>query len=276
MQRIRYAGIIATVVLAAGSSVWPDNINPGNNGSRMAYSENAGWINAQPLGPGGPGMQVGDLAVTGWLWSENAGWISLSCTNDSSCGTVTYGVTNDLSGRLGGFGWGENVGWVSFNPDGQPVTIDRPTGMLTGRAWAENIGWIMFSAISPVAYQVVTSWCLPAPDLPTIPDLTVQPSPSGHEVSLGPVAPNVYYDLVRGDVVTLRSSGGSFAAATEACVATHATGALAINEPLPPGGVHWYLARSANCSGHSTYNELSGDQAAPRDAGIAASGSGCP
>lgn len=276
MMKTRVSCIVAMVILTAGSMTWAENVNPGNDNSKYGYSENAGWINAQPLGPGGPGMQVGDLAVTGWLWSENAGWISLSCTNDASCGAVTYGVTNDLSGNLRGFAWGENVGWVNFEPGGVPVTINRTTGILIGRAWAENIGWITFSGGPPVLYQIATSWCLSAPGIPAIPDLAVQFAPSGYEISWGPGAPNVYYDVVSGDIDTLRVTGGNFAVATAACMASHATGTAAINESVPPGGAHWYLVRSANCGGHSSYNELSGGQAASRDAGIAASGNGCP
>ena len=96
----------AAVLLAAIPLPRAENVNPANDGSKYAYAENAGWINAQPLGPGAQGMQVSDLAVSGWLWSENAGWISLSCSNDASCGSTVFGVTNDLAGRLGGFGWG--------------------------------------------------------------------------------------------------------------------------------------------------------------------------
>jgi Calx-beta domain len=135
-----------------------ENVDPLLDGSRYAYGENVGWLNAEPLGQGGPGVNVGDPGLTGYLWSENVGWISLSCANTGSCATVSYGVANDGAGALSGFAWGENVGWINFAPAGGGVTIDATTGTFVGRAWGENIGWITFSSSGPVSYRVQTSW----------------------------------------------------------------------------------------------------------------------
>ena len=74
------------VLLLATTALLAENIDPNNDGSKYAWSENLGWLNARPGGPSGPGVQVGDSALTGWMWSENAGWISLSCANTSACG----------------------------------------------------------------------------------------------------------------------------------------------------------------------------------------------
>jgi hypothetical protein len=87
-----------------------ENIDPDNDGSQYAWCENIGWLNAEPLGDGGPGMDVGDFDVIGYLWGENIGWISLSCENTAGCETVDYGVENDGCGGLKGYAWGENVG----------------------------------------------------------------------------------------------------------------------------------------------------------------------
>ena len=46
-----------------------------------AWSENAGWLNAEPLGDGGACMRVLEGRAEGWIWSENVGWISLSRHN---------------------------------------------------------------------------------------------------------------------------------------------------------------------------------------------------
>lgn len=53
--------------------------------------------------------------VSGWAWSENVGWISFNCTNDSTCGTVNYGVNVRQDDYLEGYAWTETVGWISFN-----------------------------------------------------------------------------------------------------------------------------------------------------------------
>jgi len=170
-----------------------ENVDPLNNGSRYAYGENVGWFNAAPLGQGGPGVNVGDAALTGYLWSENVGWISLSCSNTGSCATVSYGVANDGAGALSGFAWGENVGWINFAPAGGGVAIDGATGTFGGRAWGENLGWITFSSSGPVPYQVQTSW-------------------PGGTIQLGSPA----YSIAEGDgsaTITVTRTGGSRGAA---------------------------------------------------------------
>ena len=72
----RFLLLAGLIVLTRGVAV-AENINPANDESKYAWAENLGWLNAQPSGPGGPGVQVSDTGLTGWMWSENAGWISL-------------------------------------------------------------------------------------------------------------------------------------------------------------------------------------------------------
>ncbi|HEX4825397.1 MAG TPA: galactose oxidase-like domain-containing protein [Candidatus Polarisedimenticolaceae bacterium] len=95
------------------------------------------------------------------------------------------------------------------------------------------------------------------------------------------------FDLVRGDLGTLRSSGGDFTAALNAlppgenaCLAND-TAALAFTDPYgaPPAGAGTFaLLRpvTMTCVAHGTYDDTSPSQAASRDAGISASGSACP
>ena len=97
------------------STAWAENIDPNDVGAQWAWGENVGWLNAEPLGNGGPGITVKDGELTEYIWAENIGWISLSCKNTSSCGTVAYGVTYDGAGLVSGYAWGENVGWISFS-----------------------------------------------------------------------------------------------------------------------------------------------------------------
>jgi parallel beta-helix repeat protein/predicted outer membrane repeat protein len=133
-----------------------ENIDPYDDGSQYAWGENAGWLNFEPGGDGGPGVAVRGEALTGYIWGQNIGWISLSCENTSSCGTVDYGVVNDGFGNLGGYAWGENVGWINFDPAYGGVTIDDD-GLFDGWAWAANLGWIHLQNFS-VPYLVKTSY----------------------------------------------------------------------------------------------------------------------
>lgn len=131
-------------------NLWAENIDPYQDGSQYAWGENVGWLNFEPNT--GDGAQVASDKLTGYVWAENIGWISLSCENTSSCGTVSYGVTNDGSGNLSGFAWGENVGWINFDPNvsgdsnDYGVTIDAD-GNFDGWAWGENVGWVNFGIV---------------------------------------------------------------------------------------------------------------------------------
>jgi hypothetical protein len=266
--------LLATPILLAGGVALAENINPANDGSKYAWAENLGWVNAQPLGPGGPGIAVSDSGLTGWAWLENAGWVSLYCTNRNSCGAANYGVTNDGCGNLAGYAWSENAGWINFAPAGAGVTINPITGIFGGRAWSENAGWISFSSTGPNPYKVVTSWRRAVPAKTT--GLTVNKAGGSNELlSWAALAGATTYDVVQGGLSDLRSSHGNFQSATQACVVndTSATSVTANGTPSAGDG-YWFLVRSSNCGGAGTHDD--GNQVGSRDSGINASGHGCP
>jgi hypothetical protein len=150
---MRLLTLIALIVSGLSSAWAVEDVDPDNDGSQYAWAGNLGWINAEPLGNGGPGWNLTDDAASGWLWSANAGWISLSCENTGSCGNVDYGVVHDGAGGLGGYGWAPNVGWVSFScvntascgSVDYAVSIDPVSYEVSGFAYAPNVGWIGFS-----------------------------------------------------------------------------------------------------------------------------------
>jgi RHS repeat-associated protein len=132
-----------------------ENIDPDNNGSQYAWGENVGWLNLEPGGDAGPGVEVSDERLHGFIWGENIGWISM----DPATGG---GVFIDGYGNLSGFAWGENVGWINFAPSGggpaTGVKIDPCTGEFSGFAWGENIGWINFGPFQQFQGSAKTSW----------------------------------------------------------------------------------------------------------------------
>lgn len=168
--------IFSSAVLLEGSAS-AENIDPDNDGSQYSYGENVGWLNAEPSGDGGPGVQVESNELTGYIWGENIGWISVSCVNTGNCGTVNYSVVNDGAGNLSGYAWGENVGWISFScantnsceTANYGVKIDPNTGAFSGYAWSENIGWINFA---PSTGGAKTSWRGEVDNCPSDPDKT--------------------------------------------------------------------------------------------------------
>jgi hypothetical protein len=260
-----------------------ENIDPANDDSQHAYAENVGWINAEPNGDGGSGIQVGDSELSGWMWAENVGWVSLSCRNTLSCAALDYGVANDGNGFLSGYAWAENVGWVNFAPFSSGVVIDPATGEFSGYAWAENVGWISFNCANTgtcgeVDYKVKTGWiCDPPPPPPLdVPTLTMMKSESDVLLTWTRVPGATQYDIVVGDLGALRSSGGDFALATTECLADNCT---TDGEHFDPGSDPFegqvVMVRGTNCGGNGTYDTGGISQVGLRDAEIAASGNDC-
>ena len=82
------------------------------------------------------------------------------------------------------------------------------------------------------------------------------------------------FDVVRGGLQALRSSGGNFTFATQICIAKRVAWQGASDAAVPsPGDGYWYLVRATNC-GTGTYDD--GTQIDARDAEIAASPNSCP
>ena len=270
--------LLSAPVFLAGGMTAAENIDPANDDSQRAYAENVGWINAEPSGNGGPGVQVDDFELTGYLWGENVGWISMSCKNTSSCATTSHGVVNDGNGVLSGYAWSENVGWVNFAPATAGVVIDATTGEFSGRAWGENIGWITFASTGANPYGTTTGWnCSPPPTVPSgSPSLTVGKSGSDALLTWSTAAGGTGYDIVQGDLGALRSGSGDFSSTDQCLDESRTSTSLSFATTPLAGNGFWFLVRGANCGGVGTYNTGQPTQVAPRDTGIAASGNDCP
>jgi len=165
-KAIFFGAIVECIIGFHFLAMAAENIDPLDDDSQYAYGENVGWLNAEPSDHGGPGVEVANLKLTGYLWGENIGWVSLSCVNTSSCDTVNYGVTNDRRGNLSGYAWSENAGWVSFSCENTAscdtveygVKISPTAGDFNGYAWCENIGWAEFNGTDTILSGVNTSW----------------------------------------------------------------------------------------------------------------------
>ncbi len=262
---------------AAGLVARAENIDPGGDGHQWAWSENAGWINARPLGAGGPGMQVDDAAVTGWLWAENLGWVNLHCVNTASCDATAFGVVNDGHGRLSGLAWSENAGWIDFRPPFGGVILAGAPAAASGWAWGENVGWINFDTGADRVIR--TSWA--CDEAVPAPVLQLSLAGSAETMLSWPEVPGATaYDVVRGGVAALRAAGGDFALGGVACVARRQVESSVANERTgerpPEGDAFWFLVRGVNCAGAGTYGDATAVPPGHRDAGIAASGADCP
>jgi hypothetical protein len=279
-MKYRHVTYLVTVVgVLAAASVWAENIDPGDDGSQYAWSENTGWINMEPVASGAHGVSVGDFGLTGWMWGENVGWVSTSCQNTSSCGTENYGVTNDGDGNLGGHAWSENAGWISFScantsscgAAAYGVAIDPVSGEFSGEAWAENLGWIRFASTGANPFSVKSGWSCTAPT--GLPILTVAKTGGDAELAWTGIAAK--FDVVRGTLDPLRAGGGDFIAATQECLADDLLGSTVVfaGEPAP-AETFWFLVRPAHC-GAGTFDSGGGSQSGFRDVEVEASLQSC-
>ena len=124
---------------------------------KFAWSENTGWINMGPINTDFP-VSVHDTYLTGYAWGEKIGWIKLSASQEGPLNSTSYsndsnsdwGVNMASNGSLTGFAWSETSGWIKFNPalSGDPVWLNKDTGIFEGYAWGENIGYIHFKGMA--------------------------------------------------------------------------------------------------------------------------------
>jgi hypothetical protein len=227
-------------------------------------------MNAEPSGDGGPGVQVEDSELTGWIWGENIGWISLSCLNTGTCGTVEYRVANDACGTLTGFAWSDSVGWINFSPSYGGVLIDPQTGNFSGYAWGENIGWISFAEDSPVAYGVATGWRRFSPAVG--PEIELTKDAGDLVISWSAVAEADGYDVFQGYLTDLLASGGDFETSTSDCLAENQAGTNYQQSSSVGTAADFFLVRAVNCGGNGTCDSGGGYQVGSRDGELALSG----
>ena len=85
------------------------------------------------------------------------------------------------------------------------------------------------------------------------------------------------YDIVRGNLGPLRTTGGDFTVATEECLQdNHPTTTLSYATNPPAGEGFWFLVRWVETAANGSYDSAAPSQVGLRDAEIAASGAACP
>ena len=85
------------------------------------------------------------------------------------------------------------------------------------------------------------------------------------------------YDVIAGDLATLRTTGGDFTAATQACLADNepVTALSHAIDPVSGGGI-WFLVRGVAGAVNLSFDTFGSSQVGSRDAEVAASASACP
>lgn len=146
-----------------------------------AWGENVGWVNFAPTEGG---VQVTDVAITGYAWDSIYGWINFAPT--------TGGVKNDGAGHLSGYAWSTGAGWINFSS----VSIDA-NGKFIGQASGSTYGRLNFDCAN---CRVITDWrpssvtstqgeVVVPPLPPSPPDSPPPPPPSPPQPPLPPSPP---------------------------------------------------------------------------------------
>jgi hypothetical protein len=86
----------------------------------------------------------------------------------------------------------------------------------------------------------------------------------------------VSYDIVRGDLESLSSTGGDFIPATDECLQNNHPDTTFPYPPDPAEGFWFLVRRVYSVTEHGTYDTCGPSQVDSRDAEIAASGVACP
>ncbi|MEK7654497.1 MAG: hypothetical protein AAB345_04465 [Patescibacteria group bacterium] len=172
-----------------------DNIATANI-DRHAWNDVVGWIDF-----GAGEVEVTDTQLKGYANILQAGFLALDCATTpigAKCaadGGADWGVKNDGTGKLSGWGWNDNLGWISFRCDEaktNPNLVDCGTGPgevdyhvdigsngdFSGWAWNDVVGWISFNCVNvgpgtcndppttAAKYKVNTDWREPGPSIP--------------------------------------------------------------------------------------------------------------
>ena len=167
--------------------------------------------------------------------------------------SATSNVNAPVWGRWGAANWtgGEMIAWGGWNqPPGQGGTdLNTGGGYCLGSCAAAAPGGA--STISVGTSADLVSWS----------------AITGADT----------YDLVRGSLSLLASSGGNFTTSLQACVANDQATTSVVDGAQPTvGSGFYYLVRGASCGGAGTYDTVGGNQVGSRDAEIAAAASHCP
>jgi spore coat protein A len=175
-------------------------------------------------------------------------------------------------------------GSVSVTIEGEVVTVDPTVGQTAAEVAQELAAAINASANLQALGVTATADGERVVTTGQITDVTISDSGLVEVLALsvettrlwwGRIGSATGYDVVRGSLLDLRTTGGDFSdpLTTELCLGNDLATTFVNNPGEPAAGQgYWFLVRDAAGS----YDTGVPSQVAPRDAGIAASGNDCP
>ncbi len=157
-----------------------------------------------------------------------------------------------------------------------PTSLDAntPSGRIVHSAIWTGIQMIIWGGEGGLGTQTGGKYCAGPCTTPVAVaglSVTIDALPGETLLEWQPVAGASGYDVVKGGLGALQSSGGDFTTSTSACLTENNSGERTTDWGLPPAGDGvWYLVRAVNC-GAGSYDSGGASQAASRDAEIQAS-----
>ncbi|MBZ5639892.1 MAG: S8 family serine peptidase, partial [Acidobacteriia bacterium] len=249
-------------VVAGGLGV--DNVNIGNLQQQVCEPTRNTGLPGCPAACVAPSALTNNSAVdvdsnadTGVQvsWAQDAGnW------GDGGSGTRTYDVLRNGSPVATGIAYGT-------------TTYNDNTGV-NGTSYTYSVRYNNGCGLSAATAGVAAADVVCSATTPT--GQTVVAYGAG-TLNWTAVSGATWYDVVRGTLSVLQSSGGNFTTATDSCSSNDQVGTSYTDGSVPAlGDGYWYLVRAGNCAGQGTYDEGQPSQIGSRDAEIAASGHACP
>ena len=197
----------------------------------------------------------------------------------SMCTLAHAGVTCSLAGNQCAFGTCSGATCTGITPitcDDGNVCTDDACNPATGCVFTNNNASCSDGNSCTTNDFCVSGICAGGPP-PAVPAST--PSVTfGSKTQLGwpALAGATGYDAVKGDLSTLRASGGDFTTATTTCLADDQAPTQLDDAGTPaPGSGFFYLVRGTSCSGSGTYDTGSPRQIGSRDAEVDAAPIAC-
>jgi uncharacterized membrane protein len=206
------------------------------------------------------GLHVSDLnQLFGTQGISTTGVVILGADAMSGDGRTLTGV---MYSKYGYVPWVLKMPTVVMCHAQQTTIVGFPQGMNTGLAQGDTLGPCACSAAAPTGIATL---------------LADKPVAGTAHLTWSAVANATGYDLVRGSLSILRSTGGNFTTALGDCLENDLASTSRDDVDIPSSGDgYWYLVRAASCGGHATYDSGALSQVASRDAGIQASPDACP
>jgi hypothetical protein len=179
-------------------------------------------------------------------------------------GGYSFGLLEDTGGRYDP----DQDTWMPTSTSGAPRAMERHTAVWTGSTDQRMIVW---------GGDTGGLYCAAPCSAPGASD-SLGFLADGDTLAWPPQPGAATYDVVKGDLVLLRSGAGDFAGSVSSCLMNDGTDTQVEDTETPSAGQgFYYLFRSIGCEALvGTYDSGGIGQQGGRDAGIAGSGNACP